>query len=454
MSKEISKHDVTYHAEDVLDRSRAHNEVYIVYLPDRIEEVDIKEGDQVHLERYQDESGLAYLRGVKVKEEEYDESTYKIRTGSSNRLRVTLPADHRDEFIEQGGDDIFVVEINPTENEKHFRIYKNSDYPKRIEYLNRNGYPPQIGQPVLLSLSSESLEPDRNRSKRENEEFNQTSVDSTDNLLGFAGGKLGPVTITEVHLRRSMMRVLTDVLDPVALPESQFIFLSISLTRSDAAIGNAESFQLLLDDTIYTGTKSLGGAKLHRPIQGLSYNNEEIHPPPKVAAENDLEQATVGFEVPLNVDPDQAIIQWRGRGETAQVPWEESLIDALRKPPGFRVVKINSPRVIDKGEPFDISITIANDGGGEAEFNAVVPIVRPVKQDHPIGFSIDVPASGESTWEGTFQYPPKRFTQVYMNQVDEEVKEITYQLDWALDTQEFSVYAGDWIGYVKKNLLG
>lgn len=441
MSKEISKHDVTYHAEDVLDRSRAHNEVYIVYLPDRIGEIGIEEGDQVHLDSHQDESGLSYLRGAKVKEE--DESTYKIRTGSSTRLRVTLPADYRDEFIEQGGDDIFVVEINPLDSNEHFRIYKNSDYPKRIEYLNRNGKSPQIGQPVLLSLSSEILDPDRNQSQRENKEFNQSSEDLTDNLLGFAGGKIGPVTITEVHLRRSLMRVLTDVLDPVALPESQFIFLTISLTRSDAAIGNAESFQLLLDDTIYTGTKSIGGAKLHRPIQGLSYNNEEIHPPPKVAAENNLEQATVGFEVPLNIDPDQAIIQWRGEGETARLPWNEFLIDALRNPPEFRVIKINSPRVIDKGEPFDISITIANDGGREAEFNAVVPIVRPVKQDHPIGFSIDVPASGESKWEGTFQYPPKRFTQVYMNQVDKEAKEITYQLDWALGTQKFSVYVGD-----------
>jgi len=151
-SEPIWSHEVTYHPEDVQDRSKCHSPDYRVYLPDRIERLGLGKKENAIVER-EVEDGTPYLRGRKLTEEDEDtpdsDSVYMIFTDGSSRLRVTLSADWVDEFIEYEGEDILVVEVNKIKNE--FRIYRNDDYDDRLDEFDDKDYSPRFGQPLVLS---------------------------------------------------------------------------------------------------------------------------------------------------------------------------------------------------------------------------------------------------------------------------------------------------------------
>lgn len=155
-SEQIWSHEVTYHPEDVQDRSKCHSPDYRVYLPDTIKKIELGKNVHAKVER-EVQDGVPYLVGRKPAEEDDEtpdsDSVYKIFTEGSSRLRVTLSSesDWVDEFIKYDGDDILVVEVNEKDDE--FRIYRNDDYDKRKQELKDRGISPRIGQPLVLGAA-------------------------------------------------------------------------------------------------------------------------------------------------------------------------------------------------------------------------------------------------------------------------------------------------------------
>jgi len=152
-SEQIWSHEVTYHPEDVQDRSKCHNPDYRVYLPDTIKKLGLGKDVHVIIER-KVQDGIPYLKVNKLTEEDEEtpdsDSVYKIFTDGSTRLRVTI-SPWIDEFIEYDGDDILVVEVNEIEGE--LRIYRNDDYSDRLDDSDDEDFSPRFGQPVVLGAA-------------------------------------------------------------------------------------------------------------------------------------------------------------------------------------------------------------------------------------------------------------------------------------------------------------
>ncbi|WP_123537607.1 hypothetical protein [Halosimplex salinum] len=150
-SDQIWSHEVTYHPEDVQDRSKCHSPDYRVYLPDTIKKLGLGKNVYAVVER-EVQDGIPYLKGSKLTEEDDEtpdsDSVYEIFIDGSSRLRVTLSSDWVDEFIEYDGDDIFAVEVNEIDDE--FRIYRNDDYDTRKQELSERGISPRLGKPLVL----------------------------------------------------------------------------------------------------------------------------------------------------------------------------------------------------------------------------------------------------------------------------------------------------------------
>ncbi len=241
------------------------------------------------------------------------------------------------------------------------------------------------------------------------------------------------VTVSACHLRRSVFELFVpDAVRPLAPASTQFVFLTVALHDSDSLVPEPGSFRLLVDDAAYRGSASVGGADLDME---LSLPNDDVHLRPATAAESGNARATVGFEVPLDIDPEHVVVEWTGDGETARWAWDPSLVDALGRPPSFRVVDVSVPESFACGDPFDVSITVANDGGRPGEFLAVVPVVDPVFQEHPPTVTIDVPANGEATWDGTLQFPPE----FGPGDCEGDMGEVAFELNWGTGMRRITV---------------
>jgi hypothetical protein len=149
-SKQIWNHEVTYHPEDVQDRSRCGNPDIRVYIPDTIQKLDLFEDDYTILEYPDNEPCIIGRKLTEDDEETPDsDSVYKLFTDGSTRLRITIKSDWVDEFIEYDAEDILIVEVNTVDDE--FRIYKNDEYDPRKQELKDQGNNPRLGKPVLLT---------------------------------------------------------------------------------------------------------------------------------------------------------------------------------------------------------------------------------------------------------------------------------------------------------------
>ena len=153
-SEQIWSHEVTYHPEDVQDRSKCHSPDYRVYLPDTIKKLGLGKNIHAIVERKKPNE-IPYLKGRKLTEEDEEtpdsDSVYKIFTEGSSRLRVTLKTKWIDEFLEYDGDDILIVEVNEIEGE--FRIYRNDDYDQRLKQFDDEDFSPRFGQPLVLGAA-------------------------------------------------------------------------------------------------------------------------------------------------------------------------------------------------------------------------------------------------------------------------------------------------------------
>jgi hypothetical protein len=148
-SSQILKHEVSYHPENVQEKSRTGSDRYLVYLPDTIQRIGLEKGDCVSLTKQEDEA--AYILGQKISKQPPCDPEYKIHT--SEKPRVSLPSDLITEFIQYGGDERLIVEVNTIENS--FRIYKNEDYNKyRVKQLvDEEDTTLVTGKPVVVSLT-------------------------------------------------------------------------------------------------------------------------------------------------------------------------------------------------------------------------------------------------------------------------------------------------------------
>lgn len=242
------------------------------------------------------------------------------------------------------------------------------------------------------------------------------------------------LTVTDAHLARSVFDlVYPDAVEPLAPTDSQFVFLTIGLDDSDALAPSPDSLHLEIDDERVVGRASVGDADVDLR---LSVPNEFVHTTPGTADEQDYERATVGFEVPLDLDPDQVSVEWRGdEGETARWVWGEDLVRNLGRPPEFRVTEIDHPDSFVCGERYLASITVANEGGRTEEFRAIFPATEPIAEEQTTGFSGSVPASDRATLKAYLEFPPPLRT----DECDDDVDAATFVLDWGLDTQEITM---------------
>lgn len=239
--------------------------------------------------------------------------------------------------------------------------------------------------------------------------------------------------MAEIQLRRSVFDLwYPDAVRPLAPSDAQFVFLTLRLDGPDEFVPNAGSFRLLLDDESHTGATSAGGVDLDF---GLSVPNDGIYPSPETAAENDFDRATVALEVSLDVEPTRVLVEWVGDDETARWAWDDDLVQALRNPPDFRVEAVEFPDEFACDEPFDTAVTVANDGGREDIFHAIVGAVEPARDEHPTGISVRVPAGGEAVWTGSLQFPP----QLSSDECDEDVEYATFELDWGTATRQVTI---------------
>lgn len=150
-SEQIQRHEVTVHPEDVQDRSSCHNPDYRVYLPETVGKLGLEEGSHVSLEKKTDSDGTPFIQGTQATEDLESDSVYTVFTDGSSRLRVTLPTDWIDEFIQYGGEEIMVVEVNEIKEE--FRIYRNGEYDSRRQELEDRDISPRLGKPVVFGAA-------------------------------------------------------------------------------------------------------------------------------------------------------------------------------------------------------------------------------------------------------------------------------------------------------------
>ncbi|WP_254767471.1 hypothetical protein [Salinilacihabitans rarus] len=150
-SKQVERHGITYHPEDIQNRGTNKVPDVRAYLPDEIGDLGLEEGDSIEIEK-NEASGDPYPRTVPylVGRESDDESEgeYKIFTDGSQRLRMTITP-WKDLFNEDKNVPL-VVEVN--QREKTFRIYRNEDYHYRLQDLYDRDIHPQLKQKGVVPL--------------------------------------------------------------------------------------------------------------------------------------------------------------------------------------------------------------------------------------------------------------------------------------------------------------
>ncbi|WP_274323330.1 hypothetical protein [Halosimplex aquaticum] len=241
------------------------------------------------------------------------------------------------------------------------------------------------------------------------------------------------VTVADIRLRRTLFDMaFPDAVVLLAPPESQFVLVTVSLDGRNALVPDPSSFGLSIDGAGWTGSTRLGGTNIdHR----LSTPNDAVHRTPSGADERGDDLATVGFTVPVDVEPDQVSVAWERDGQTARWIGDDGLADALGSPPDFRVEAIDHPDAFACDERFDVSVTVANDGGRAGVFQAVFPAVEPIDEGHPDSFAERIPSGESKTWTGSLEFPPH----LHPDGCDDDVQSATFELDWGLGTRAITL---------------
>lgn len=154
MEDQIWAHKVTYHPEIVEDKSTTHNPDFRVGLPNTVEKIGLGRGSCIRLTNNAD-SDPPHILVEKLDRDPPCSPDYKIyETGP---LRMTLPSDYVDEYLERAGSELLIVEVNTLE--ENIRVFKNQDYQdKRIgQVKEEHRVTPIAGKPVILPLATASV---------------------------------------------------------------------------------------------------------------------------------------------------------------------------------------------------------------------------------------------------------------------------------------------------------
>ena len=233
------------------------------------------------------------------------------------------------------------------------------------------------------------------------------------------------ITAANVHIHRSALYALDGYPPQVLmLPDRQLVFLTLLGTEPDAVFPEAGSFRLLLDDERYHGTTEVGDDV---EIASLTWYHEFVHVPPPT----EEEQATVAWEVPLDVAPERVAVEWVGDDATARWVWPDARVRALRNPPRFQVEALDFPETFTCNEPFSAAVSVANTGGRQDLFNAVLGPPELGPHHGWEWMALSVPAGETATWVDELQYPPSRSDLT----CDERTDSATFELDWGLGTR-------------------
>lgn len=293
-----------------------------------------------------------------------------------------------------------------------------------VPFAGCSGASPETDEPTATDNSSETTETSTRSSTR------TTSLSVGDTYETVSGET---ITLADVELRRTMFdKVHPDVWKPFVPESSQFVFLTLAVDDQRALAPDPASFRLSIDGATYSGAESVAGKEIST---NLSVANDGVHVAPAVARDDDHPRATVGFEVPLDVTPDRVAVEWVGDDEATRWTWDDSLVELLGAPPEFGVARIDAPETFACGEPFDASVTLANDGGRREPCNATVRIVEPVREQHPAWLAPPISAGDRAIEELELTFPPRLQSDACTDDVDEA----TFRLDWGTGTRDFSV---------------
>lgn len=168
------------------------------------------------------------------------------------------------------------------------------------------------------------------------------------------------VTVRTVTVRPSVLSWGTHV-DPVALPDRQFVVADVAASSEDTATTSTpgysesddprEQFRVTLDGERYPKTDRI------------------FHVVPRP---EDADRVRIGFPVPAPAAVDRGAVVWMPTGDAPAARWELTADHrrALANPPAFEVRAFEIPGEVERGSSFEATLTVANTGASDGTFLA------------------------------------------------------------------------------------
>lgn len=122
-----------------------------------------------------------------------------------------------------------------------------------------------------------------------------------------------------------------------------------------------------------------------RPFEGCTARVEAI--------DSDRQGTVQAVPVPLAVQGEEAAIVWQ-RADAGPVRWvvPDRTLASLHSPPEFVVESVSVPETVPDGEPFDIEITVSNEGGRKDWFVAELGLAA-----YSDGLDVEIPYDPDET---------------------------------------------------------
>jgi len=152
---ESSPFKIKFYDEKIRVNVNEGDEYCSSFLPEDIHFLGLEKGSYVDVEKVNPVDGPVFLKAVKVPEDEADSRIHYKITKYGSRHYLTIPKTWQDELIQEPKKEHLVVEINLVEKPSHIRVYGMQDYYNhRKNELEKQGYSPKRGDPIILPLTT------------------------------------------------------------------------------------------------------------------------------------------------------------------------------------------------------------------------------------------------------------------------------------------------------------